>query len=170
MRMKTSLRLLLSSLIASALPFSALAAGEQPKVGPPDQHLVEPVYADDDLPATKSFHTVYTQWLSESASGFQRHVYDWAHQGGQSPDPKAREKAEKCLVIFKTLREPEKLPENPNLVVTLRCFEAGRWMEKRFDVNALPPDLMKLTEVMFGGEMIFPTARKKQEKSGPAKQ
>jgi len=31
-------------------------------------------------------------------------------------------------------------------------------------VNALPPDLAKLTGIMFGGEMAFPTARGKREK------
>ena len=162
--MKTCHVLLLSVLIAGVLSLPVPGAEESPQVKDPDQHLVELIYADDDRQPTASFHTVYTHWLSGQRSGFTRYIYDWAHQGGEGDDPKAREKAEKCLAIFKTLQEPEKLPENPNLVVTIRCFEAGSWMEKRFDVNALPPDLAKLTGIMFGGEMAFPTACGKREK------
>ncbi len=149
------------------LPVLALAAADAQEAAPaevPDQRLVEVIYANDDRPQTEDFHTVYTFWLSKQGTGNEREIYNWAHQGGGGTQPGGQENGDKCLAIFKTLTEPEKLPENSNLVVTVRCFEDGRWLEKRFDVDALPPDVFKITDIAAYPGMKFPTIRESRER------
>lgn len=168
MRKLLSLPFLL--LLLSLLPVSGVAHAEgKEKAAPPparvpEQRLVEIIYADDDRPQTENFHTVYTCWLSKQGTGSEREVYNWARQGGSGTQPGGQENADKCLAIFKALAAPEKLPENPNLVVTIRCFEEGHWLEKRFDVDALPPEISKITEIVCYPGMVFPTIRARRER------
>ena len=113
-----------------------------------DKRLVEVTFARDDKPPTQTFHIIMTFWLSEQNRGFDRDVYDWAHQGGSSPDHDTHKKSADSLKLLRALDEPKVLPDSPNQIVTVRCAEGDKWVVRRFPIDKVPAEIHQILTIL----------------------
>ena len=112
------------------------------------KRLVEVVFAADDMAPTQSFHTVILLSVSSNWRASQRFIYNWAAQGGGSPDTNAMEEATTCLKLLKPLDQPKNLPESPNHIVTVSCLDGDAMLEKRFPIDQVPDEVHQMLAVM----------------------
>ena len=126
----------------------SLYAAESTNAASSDKRLVEVIFAADDKPPTQQFHIVMTLWLSERNRGDDRFVYDWAVQGGSSPDSDTRKKTTETLKLLQALDEPKVLPESPNQIVTVRCADGDKWLVKRFPIDKVPAEVHQILTIM----------------------
>jgi hypothetical protein len=138
----------MKAFIISILLCVSLRAADTTNAPSSDKRLVEVTFAADDKPPTQRFHIVMTLWLSEENRGHDRFVYDWAVQGGSSPDSDTLKKAAESLKLLQALDEPKDLPESPNQIVTVRCTDGDKWLVKRFPIDKVPPKVHQILTIM----------------------
>ena len=136
------------TLIIFCLLCGSLHAADTTNAPSSDKRLVEVIFAADDKPPTQRFHIIMTYWLSEQNRGSDRDVYDWAIQGGSSPDPDTLKKAAESLKLLRALNEPTNLPDSPNQIVTIRCADGDKWVVKRFPIDRVPAEIREILTIM----------------------
>jgi hypothetical protein len=117
-----------------------------------DKMLVEVAFATDDRAENQTGHTIILLWMSETKTGMYRQIYNWATQGGSSPDADTLKKAAECLKLLKQIEQPKKLPESPNDVVTVRCLDGDDMIVKKFPIDQVPSEVHQILAVMGFGD------------------
>lgn len=112
------------------------------------QRLVEVVFANDDRAPTETFHTVISLIITDHNRGNYRFVYNWAVQGGSSPDTNSVKKIGECLQLLKPLDQPKDLPESPNHIVTVRCIDGDDKLERHFSIDEVPDEVHHMLAIM----------------------
>jgi hypothetical protein len=125
-----------------------IAVSEQPAKMFVPHGLVEVVFATDDRPPVQTFHTIVMLWISENQHGQYRQIYDWATQGGSSPDTDTLQKAAECLKLLKLIGQPKDLPESPNHVVMVRCLDGDNMLVKKFPIDRIPSEVHQILAIM----------------------
>jgi hypothetical protein len=138
--------------------------------------LVEVAFALDDLPehGFKAGHTVLGFYITSDRIGMSRSIYNWAEQGGHTPDTNAAEKAAHCLKLLRTLQQPSvngaagwfnpytaaQLPQSPNHIVTVRGVDGSEVIERKFPISEVPSEIREILAIMGypdagGGRLTF---------------
>jgi hypothetical protein len=110
--------------------------------------LIEVIFANDDREPTQTFHTVIALVITDHNRGNYRFVYNWAAQGGSSPEPDAVKKTAECLKLLKSLDQPKKLPESQNHIVSVRCLDGDKLLELRFPIDQVPDEVHHILAIM----------------------
>ncbi|MFZ0829175.1 MAG: hypothetical protein WAO02_17315 [Verrucomicrobiia bacterium] len=122
-----------------------------------DRRLVEVVFPEDDKPSDEMFHAVVTLWMSEKNLGSDVLVYKWDRRGGSIPQEDAGIRAQQCQRLLMMLSEPTNLPLASNQIVTVRCFDGDKTLEKQFSINRVPPEVRQMLAIMgFEDDQISP--------------
>ena len=113
-----------------------------------DKHLVEVNYFHYLSTAAMPRYIEVTVYLSEHFRGEISDDPMWARQGGAVGDDDTKRKAAECKKIIQTLVEPQKLPETPARIVTIRCADDDKWIVRRFPIDQVPTAVRQILVIM----------------------